>query len=111
MTWRPTGIAYGAFPAGSMREVDLDGTAVLLVRVGAEVHALAGICPHAGGILADGTLHGTRVTCPVHEAAFDVRTGAVLSDPDAQEPPTGRIEAVPRYATRVADGMVEVDLA
>lgn len=110
MVWHKTGVALGAFPSGTMREVDLAGTPVLLVRLAADVHAVAAICTHAGGILADGTLRAPRVTCPVHEAAFDVRTGAVLADPDATEPPEGRIEALARYPTRVVEGMVEVDL-
>ncbi len=110
MTWHKTGVALGAFPAGTMREVDLGGTAVLLVRLGVEVHALDAVCSHAGGILADGTLRGKRVTCPVHEAAFDVTTGAVLADPDAREPPEGGTAALTRYRTRVVEGFLEVEL-
>lgn len=110
MAWHKTGVALGALPSGTMREVDLAGTPVLLVRASADVHAVAAICTHAGGILADGTLRDRRVTCPVHEAAFDVSTGTVLADPDATEPPEGRIEPLARYATRVVEGFIEVDL-
>jgi len=100
----------GAFPAGSVREIHLDGTPVLVVRVAEEIHALEAICPHAGGILADGTLSGDRLTCPEHSAGFDVRTGHVLSDPDGIEPPQGAIEPIARYRTRVSDEMIEVDV-
>ena len=110
MVWSKTGIAYGAFPAGMMREVDLSGTPVLLVRLAEDVHAVGAICSHEGGILADGTLADHRVTCPVHAAAFDVRSGEVLADPDATEPPAGRIDPLTRYPTRVVDGFVEVNL-
>ena len=110
MAWFKTGVAFKAFPAGTMREVDLDGTGVLLVRLAEDVHALGSICPHEGGILADGTLDGARVKCPVHGATFDAQTGAVLADPDGIEPPTGAIDAETRYPTRVVDGMIEVDL-
>ena len=110
MAWSKTGIAYGAFPPGTMREVDLEGTPVLLVRLAADVHAVGAICSHEGGILADGTLAANRVTCPVHGAAFDVRSGHVLADPDGVEPPAGQIDALTRYPTRVVDGFVEVDL-
>ena len=110
MPWSKTGVALGTLPPGTMREVNLDGTSVLLVRLGPEVHAVAGICTHEGGILADGSLAGARITCPVHGAVFDARSGTVLADPDGVEPPTGVARPIQRYATRVADGMVEVEL-
>jgi nitrite reductase/ring-hydroxylating ferredoxin subunit len=110
MTWRKTGVALSAFPAGTMREVNLDGTSVLLVRLAEEVYGLAAVCSHEGGILLDGTLADRRLTCPVHGAVFDAGTGAVLADPDGIEPPEGRIDPLARYATRVLDDMIEVDL-
>ncbi len=39
--------------------------------------------------------------CPRHGARFCLRTGAALSPP--------AYEAVRRYATRVVDGMVEIE--
>ncbi len=110
MPWRSTGIALGAFPAGSVREVHLDGTPVLVVRVAERIHALEAICPHAGGILADGTLEGNRITCFEHAAAFDVRDGKVLADPHAVEPPQGALSPLPHYRTRIFDEMIEVDV-
>ena len=99
MAWKKTGIAPGAFPPGSLREVRFEGTTVLLVRVAEQVHALQNICPHAGGILADGTLTGAQLSCPEHGARFDVTSGAVLADPDGVEPPQGAIEPLLRYPT------------
>ncbi|MCI4354742.1 MAG: Rieske 2Fe-2S domain-containing protein [Thermoplasmata archaeon] len=110
MAWRPTGVALGAFPSGSMREVHLNGASVLLVRIAEAVRAVGAICPHEGGILADGTLSGSRVICPVHAATFDALTGRVLADPDGIEPPQGGVEPLAVYPTRVVDGIVEVDV-
>ena len=110
MAWHKTGVAYAAFPAGSMREVNLGGTPVLLVRLAADVRATDAICTHEGGILADGRLSGDRLVCPEHSATFDVLTGRVVADPDG-EPPAGRIQPVEVYPVRVVEGMVEVDLA
>jgi nitrite reductase/ring-hydroxylating ferredoxin subunit len=110
MAWFPTGIAIGAFPTGSMREVHVGNTSVLLVRIAEAVRAVEAICPHAGGILADGTLSGSRVVCPVHGATFDALTGKVLADPDGIEPPEGGVSALETYPTRVVDGLVEVGL-
>jgi nitrite reductase/ring-hydroxylating ferredoxin subunit len=38
-------------------------------------YALDGICPHAGGPLGKGAVHGCIVTCPWHGWQFDVTNG------------------------------------
>jgi nitrite reductase/ring-hydroxylating ferredoxin subunit len=110
MAWVSTSVAIGAFPSGSMREVHVGETSVLLVRIAEAVRAVEAICPHAGGILADGSLSGSRIACPVHGATFDALTGRVLADPDGIEPPQGGVSALQVYPTRVVDGLVEVGL-
>ncbi len=51
------------------------GEAVLLVKLGARVHAVGATCTHwgvslSGGLAADGTL-----TCPAHHACFELASG------------------------------------
>jgi nitrite reductase/ring-hydroxylating ferredoxin subunit len=41
---------------------------------------------------------------------FDARDGAVLEDPFGITPPSGGVDPLTRYPTRVVGGMVEVDL-
>ena len=110
MTWRKTGVSAATVMPGTTREIMVDGTAVLLARVGPLLFAVDAICPHLGGLLSDGTLEGRRLTCPVHSAVFDVGTGAVLVDPFGFEPPRGMLGPVASYPTRVEGGLVEVDL-
>ena len=110
MPWLKTGMAVDGIPKGSMREVHLEGTPVLLVRLSESVRALAPVCTHEGGILSDGQLSGGRLTCPEHQAAFDVLTGRVVADPDGVEPPIGRIDPLATFPTRVVDGLIEVQL-
>ncbi|MCW5715114.1 MAG: Rieske 2Fe-2S domain-containing protein [Bauldia sp.] len=71
-------VDLAAVPPGTMKTVDLDGVEVVIANVGGECFAFGGICPHEGGSLGDGELHGTTVTCPWHGARFDIRTGAVI---------------------------------
>jgi len=95
---------------GGMLEVMVETTPILLARVGPVVFAIDAVCPHLGGLLAEGTLAGRRLTCPLHTAVFDVGSGAVLADPFGLEPPEGGVAPVESYATRTEAGMVEVDL-
>ncbi len=110
MTWKATGIAVDPLKPGSMREVMIETTDVLVARVGPLIFVVDAVCPHLGGLLADGSLAGRRLTCPVHGAVFDVGTGAVVTDPFGVEPPEGGVAPVASYPVRVAAGMVEVDL-
>ncbi len=87
---------------GVMRKVEVDGTAILLVRRGETILAIGATCPHAGGDLSQGALCGDRVVCPWHKAMFSISTGALL-DPPAVDP-------LPRYDVRTADGQVFVSL-
>jgi len=39
------------------------------------VFALEDRCPHKGGPLSEGIVHGTSVTCPLHNWVFDMNSG------------------------------------
>lgn len=110
MTWIATGFAEATFRRGVPKELLHDGRSVLLVRVGATLHALEGTCPHTGGLLSDGTVEGDGLRCPEHGATFRVPDGAVLADPGGVVPPQGGVDALRVFPVRVRDGLVEVDL-
>jgi nitrite reductase (NADH) small subunit len=69
---------------GALTEVEVDGTPYALCNVDGKLHCIDGICPHAGGPLGQGNLHGNRVVCPWHAWEFDCRTGLIDSDDDAK---------------------------
>jgi len=62
-------------PAGKMRLVQIGEAGILVANVGGVFYAMANPCTHKGGDLSAGKLEGAVVTCPVHGARFDVRTG------------------------------------
>lgn len=66
---------------GELTEVMVDGRSVALARVGDDVLAVDGVCPHAGGPLGDGDLDGHVLTCPYHGWSFDLREGSCLTNP------------------------------
>ena len=39
------------------------------------LHVIEGTCPHRGGSIGFGALHGTTVVCPWHGWEFDCTTG------------------------------------
>lgn len=63
-------------PSETGLEVVAGGRVIALFRVGEEVHAIDGICAHAGGPLAKGALDGPIITCPWHGWQYDVTSGA-----------------------------------
>lgn len=65
-----------------------------------EVYALNNACPHKGGPLSEGIVHGASVTCPLHNWVFSLETG------EAQGADLGRVET---YAARVEDGRILLD--
>jgi nitrite reductase/ring-hydroxylating ferredoxin subunit len=69
---------------GSMTTVDVEGTAVAVVRVDGCLYAFQDACTHAACSLATGEIDGRHVVCPCHMGTFDVATGAVVSGPPKQ---------------------------
>jgi len=80
--------------------VDVNGVAVVVVRRGAEVYALAAACTHVGGPLDRGSVHDGAITCPWHGSRFCLRDGSVVRGPAASPQPT--------YETRLRAGVVEI---
>lgn len=83
---------------GQMTDLDADGTLVLLCKVEGEYHAIDGICSHGNVPLSFGRLSGTTVTCPLHGAQFDVRSGRCLTGPSKMD--------LKRFKTRIEDDVV-----
>jgi len=54
---------------------------VLLLRSGDALYAVGANCTHYSGPLADGLVVGTTIRCPLHHAAFDLRSGEALRAP------------------------------
>jgi nitrite reductase/ring-hydroxylating ferredoxin subunit len=87
-------------PSGQMRACVVAGREIVICHTRAGVFALDNICTHAHARLCEGRLRATRLVCPLHGAAFDVRDGRVLGAP-AQVP-------LATYAVRILEGTIEV---
>ena len=62
-----------------------------------QVFALRDRCPHKGGPLSQGIVHGAAVTCPLHNWKIDLASG------EAQGPDEGCTNSFP---VKVEDGVV-----
>src|ERR1051326_2056093 len=85
---------------GELLGVELDGQPIVLGRLEGVVYALSGLCSHQGAHLADGELDRSVLVCPLHNGAFDLRTGAPARLPVDT--------AIARYEVRESDGTVHV---
>jgi nitrite reductase (NADH) small subunit len=63
------------------------------------IFALTDKCPHRGGPLSQGIVHGARVTCPLHDMVIDLETGRAVA-PDEGDTRT--------FETRIVDGAIEI---
>jgi nitrite reductase (NADH) small subunit len=67
-------------PKGEGRTFQVAGRAIAVFRThSGEVFATQAQCPHLNGPLSDGLMGGATVVCPLHERAYDLRTGAGLN--------------------------------
>ncbi|OWU83686.1 tRNA-(guanine-N1)-methyltransferase [Oceanicola sp. 22II-s10i] len=91
-----------------IEDIPLRGARVLKTAMGcvavfrtgeAEVFATADRCPHKGGPLSDGIVHGHKVTCPLHNWVFDLNTG------QAQ----GEEGSIATFPVRVEGGRILID--
>jgi len=89
MTWIDIG-HIDDVPLRGARLVKTHAGCVAIFRTDAdEVFAASNTCPHKGGPLAEGIVHGQSVTCPLHNWVFDLNTG------EAQGADDGRIATYP----------------
>lgn len=93
-------------PDNGMAVREHAGRGILLVRIAAEVFALDNECPHEGAPLNEGQLGAQgpcQLTCPWHEAHFDVRTGCV-------DPETPWASDLKKFPVEIKDGEIWVTL-
>ena len=88
---------------GTAMVVQVKGCNIALFNLAGTIYAIDDVCSHEGGSLGEGALAGEIVTCPWHNAEFNVRTGEVLGPPAA--------ENVRSFAVKIQgnDVLVEVD--
>jgi len=77
------------------------GDIALFRTVDDEVFALRDQCPHKGGPLSQGIVHGKKVACPLHDWKIALDSGLAVA-PD--------VGCAARYPVRVVEGVVSLSL-
>jgi nitrite reductase/ring-hydroxylating ferredoxin subunit/uncharacterized membrane protein len=85
---------------GQMRQVEVEGTPILLAQHHGQVYALGETCSHFGGPLSEGTLEGGQVRCPWHGSCFALAEGRVVDGPATYPQPW--------FETRIQNGQIEI---
>jgi nitrite reductase (NADH) small subunit len=79
-----------AIPPRGARVAAIAGRSIAVFRTSDDgVFALLDRCPHRGGPLSQGIVHGNCVTCPLHDWVIDLATG------EAKGPDAGAAERFP----------------
>jgi 3-phenylpropionate/trans-cinnamate dioxygenase ferredoxin subunit len=60
---------------------DVGRYGIVVCRVAGQLHALEDNCSHADTPLSEGRFRGTKITCPLHGAQFDVTNGSHSGPP------------------------------
>jgi nitrite reductase (NADH) small subunit len=101
MSWIDVGPLMG-LPERGARVVRVGAIDIAGFRTrGGAVFALRDSCPHRGGPLSQGIVHGERVTCPLHDWVIDLKSGSAVGADQG---------CTPTFATRISEGRVSVDV-
>lgn len=85
-------------PVLGSRVVETDTMKIAVFRTSTnEVFAIKYECPHMKGPLSQGIVHGTSVTCPLHNWKIDLQSGEALGPDEG---------CTNTFATKVENGMV-----
>jgi 3-phenylpropionate/trans-cinnamate dioxygenase ferredoxin component len=90
----------GDLQPGQMKCVNVGRLRVGLANVDGEFLAFDDTCTHEEASLTEGEIFGETVECPLHGAAFNIRTGAVESFPATV--------ALPVYVVRIEGDDVQI---
>lgn len=89
-----------AIPLRGARCVNTPSGKIAVFRTAEDqVYAIENRCPHKGGPLSEGIVHGASVTCPLHNWVFDLATGEAQGADDGQ---------VQTYPVKVEQGVIYI---
>lgn len=97
--WIDIGALDDVPPRGARVIRTRQGCVALFRTIGDDIFALDDTCPHKAGPLSEGIVHGSSVTCPLHNWVISLETGLV------QGPDEGKVRT---HQVRVTKGRIMI---
>ena len=95
-------IALAELRQGWVTRVDFGNRPLAVYDTPSGIYVSLALCNHGGADLCDGYFDGHLIECPLHQGAFDVRTGAAVDTPATRPMKT--------YPARVENGVVQIQI-
>jgi len=97
---------FDDIPEGGGLCVQLQGKKIGLFKHQGQIYAIDDTCPHADASLSEGEIQdspsGCEVLCPLHYAAFNLKTGECTAPPADED--------LTPYPIRITNGTIEIEL-
>ena len=101
MSWVKIGFLDDIPRRGARCVATPQGKIAVFRTVDDQVFAIVDRCPHKGGPLSQGIVHGTSVTCPLHNWVISLETGKALGADEGE---------VPTIPVKVDEGQLFISL-
>ncbi|WP_108485463.1 non-heme iron oxygenase ferredoxin subunit [Oceaniglobus ichthyenteri] len=95
-------IGVADLTTGWVTRVDLGARPLAVYHTPTGIYVSLALCNHGGADLCDGYMDGHLIECPLHQGAFDVRTGAPIGAPATR--------AMKTFPVRIENGRVQIRL-
>lgn len=93
-------------PENGLQRVEVEGTELLIVKIGEKIFATQLRCTHKDDDLSAGTIENGNIVCSYHYATYNPATGEVLSPPEDG----GEARALRTYGVKTEGDDVLVDV-
>ncbi len=113
MTFRRVSLSTRVFSRRSSILTWIGKRPILVAKVDDGLYAMDAVCAHIGCALLT-EVHDHTVTCPAHEAVYDLCTGKLLVEPKVKPEMPCEQEALHAplrtYRARESEGFIEIDI-
>jgi 3-phenylpropionate/trans-cinnamate dioxygenase ferredoxin subunit len=87
---------------GGHKAITINGTPIVLFNLEGDYYALENRCTHEDFPLSEGCIIDGQITCPLHGAKFNIKTGAVTAPPAFMD--------VTTFAVRIEEDIIQVEI-
>lgn len=101
-------------------KIDIGNIEILITKVDGKLYAVGDRCGHMNASLYEGEIENGIVTCPMHKARFDLRTGKNIQEPKIPKllspTKTGKLmnqvktHDLPVYPIRTENGEIFIEI-